>query len=160
MDTINVQHISKHSFITMAEESHCYFCFDVIVSTLSRPKKSPLSLSQIEDTLDAYSRSQASATSSSSGNVSHNGANGHGHTNGSLNYTIAGRLITNGITTTNGTSNLQNGVYTSRNRDRLARPLFVTWNVVKADDKRLRGCIGTFEDHDLEEGLRTYDLTS
>ena len=40
-------------------------------------------------------------------------------------------------------------------------PLFVTWNTVsRSGHKSLRGCIGTFEALELEEGLRTYAMTS
>lgn len=40
-------------------------------------------------------------------------------------------------------------------------PLFVTWNVVGRDGHRsLRGCIGTFEDQELEDGISSYALTS
>ncbi|XP_075587036.1 uncharacterized protein CG5902 [Dermatophagoides farinae] len=37
-------------------------------------------------------------------------------------------------------------------------PLFVTWNV--GNDRRLRGCIGTFNSIPLHSGLRDYALTS
>jgi hypothetical protein len=40
-------------------------------------------------------------------------------------------------------------------------PLFVTWNTISGRGKTsLRGCIGTFEPHELEDGLRSYALTS
>jgi len=40
-------------------------------------------------------------------------------------------------------------------------PLFVTWNTVSRNGSRsLRGCIGTFEAQDLDDGLRSYALTS
>ncbi|KAF1956734.1 AMMECR1-domain-containing protein [Byssothecium circinans] len=40
-------------------------------------------------------------------------------------------------------------------------PLFVTWNTVhRYGETRLRGCIGTFEAQELEDGLRSYALTS
>lgn len=40
-------------------------------------------------------------------------------------------------------------------------PLFVTWNTVsRSGNKSLRGCIGTFEAQKLDEGLRSYALTS
>ena len=40
-------------------------------------------------------------------------------------------------------------------------PLFVTWNTVsRSGERRLRGCIGTFEAQELDEGLRSYALTS
>ncbi|CAJ0951826.1 unnamed protein product, partial [Mesorhabditis belari] len=37
-------------------------------------------------------------------------------------------------------------------------PLFVTWK--KGNDKRLRGCIGTFSNLNLQNGLHDYALTS
>ncbi|TRY67440.1 hypothetical protein TCAL_02740 [Tigriopus californicus] len=37
-------------------------------------------------------------------------------------------------------------------------PLFVTWKIGK--DKKLRGCIGTFNEMELHEGLREYAVTS
>ncbi|KAK3620126.1 hypothetical protein LTR56_023602 [Elasticomyces elasticus] len=40
-------------------------------------------------------------------------------------------------------------------------PLFVTWNTnSRGGHKSLRGCIGTFEPLELENGLRSYALTS
>lgn len=40
-------------------------------------------------------------------------------------------------------------------------PLFVTWDTVsRSGSKSLRGCIGTFESQDLDDGLRNYALTS
>ncbi|KAJ5156029.1 hypothetical protein N7492_008832 [Penicillium capsulatum] len=40
-------------------------------------------------------------------------------------------------------------------------PLFVTWNTLsRSGHKSLRGCIGTFEPHELEAGLNSYSLTS
>ncbi|KAL9079856.1 MAG: hypothetical protein Q9159_007690 [Coniocarpon cinnabarinum] len=41
-------------------------------------------------------------------------------------------------------------------------PMFVTWNIASrtTGQKNLRGCIGTFEKQNLNDGLRTYALTS
>ena len=36
-------------------------------------------------------------------------------------------------------------------------PLFVTWKIGK--DKKLRGCIGTFNEMHLHQGLREYAVT-
>ncbi|KAF2717667.1 hypothetical protein K431DRAFT_288373 [Polychaeton citri CBS 116435] len=42
-----------------------------------------------------------------------------------------------------------------------SHPLFVTWNLTsKSGHKNLRGCIGTFEPQELDQGLRSYALTS
>ncbi|KAL1924701.1 uncharacterized protein VTP21DRAFT_4355 [Calcarisporiella thermophila] len=39
-------------------------------------------------------------------------------------------------------------------------PLFVTWNISKNGQTRLRGCIGNFDALPLHEGLKQYALTS
>jgi len=43
-----------------------------------------------------------------------------------------------------------------------AHPLFVTWNTISrsSHERRLRGCIGTFEPLPLSTGLSSYALTS
>lgn len=48
-----------------------------------------------------------------------------------------------------------------RRAKREEHPLFVTWNTYSArtGNKSLRGCIGTFEPHELEQGLHSYSLT-
>ena len=52
--------------------------------------------------------------------------------------------------------------YASRLSATESYPLFVTWNTISrtSGDKRLRGCIGTFDALPLETGLQTYSLTS
>ncbi|KAF3931711.1 hypothetical protein ABW19_dt0205250 [Dactylella cylindrospora] len=132
----------------MAEKTHCLYCFDVITSTLSRPKKSPLSLPEIEEAYHDLEISKSSAATNGTADTNGvNGVNGTAATNG-----------TNGVGT-NGVST--NGVNGHTNGTRKPEyPLFVTWNLVKSGGKQLRGCIGTFEPHELEEGLRTYALTS
>lgn len=39
----------------------------------------------------------------------------------------------------------------------LFSPLFVTWKIGK--ERKLRGCIGTFNDMHLHQGLREYAIT-
>ena len=42
-----------------------------------------------------------------------------------------------------------------------SHPLFVTWNTIsRSGNKSLRGCIGTFEAQELDQGLASYALTS
>ena len=52
--------------------------------------------------------------------------------------------------------------YASRLSTTESYPLFVTWNTISrtSGDKRLRGCIGTFDPLPLETGLQSYSLTS
>lgn len=48
-----------------------------------------------------------------------------------------------------------------KERDEDGSPLFVTWNTIqRSGEKRLRGCIGTFQAQELDDGLRSYALTS
>ena len=71
--------------------------------------------------------------------------------------------------TTTGASgpNSNTGVTTDgggggRSANAPARPLFVTWNkhYPGEESHHLRGCIGTFENQELEVGLQTYALTA
>lgn len=40
-------------------------------------------------------------------------------------------------------------------------PMFITWNTISSSgNKRLRGCIGTFAEQEVEYGLKTYALIS
>jgi len=40
-------------------------------------------------------------------------------------------------------------------------PMFITWNTISSSgNKRLRGCIGTFAEQEVEHGLQTYALVS
>ncbi|KAF3919284.1 hypothetical protein ABW20_dc0109401 [Dactylellina cionopaga] len=123
----------------MAEKAHCFYCFDVLSNSFS--KKPPFSLSEIEEACHELEALNCSLT------------NGHGGTNGtatngnSTNGNLTNGNSTNGHSSTNGVS-------------KPARPLFVTWNLVKPRGKQLRGCIGTFSDLELEEGLKTYALTA
>ena len=51
--------------------------------------------------------------------------------------------------------------HTSPARNEEEHPLFVTWNAISPrGHKSLRGCIGTFEPHELAAGLKSYALTS
>jgi hypothetical protein len=53
------------------------------------------------------------------------------------------------------------GTRRSNRSDTEDYPLFVTWNTIRKDgSKNLRGCIGTFEAQELDDGLRSYALTS
>jgi len=148
----------------MAEEAHCYYCFDVLVSDLSRPKRKPLSLHTIERTLEAYKAAQWTST-----NTVPNGSL-NGETNGVLtNGTTSATNGVNGTSNSNGFSNGTGGNSSASNGKSYANatrptkpehPLFVTWSTIKGSSKHLRGCIGTFEPHELEEGLKSYALTS
>ncbi|KAF1977202.1 hypothetical protein BU23DRAFT_551120 [Bimuria novae-zelandiae CBS 107.79] len=58
------------------------------------------------------------------------------------------------------------GKRAQKEESEMATPLFVTWNVIersngtRLSEKRLRGCIGTFEAQELDRGLRQYAIIS
>jgi uncharacterized protein (TIGR00296 family) len=68
-------------------------------------------------------------------------------------------ILTNASSTSNTSTPPS---YASRLSVTESYPLFVTWNTLSrtSGDKRLRGCIGTFDALPLETGLQTYSLTS
>lgn len=118
------------SSTTMAEKSHCLYCFDVLASSYS--KKTHLTLSEVESAYHDFETRRSSLT--------------NGNSSGTNGVTTNGTSV-NGHSSTNGVSHPE-------------RPLFVTWNLVKPGGKHLRGCIGTFEPQKLDDGLAAYALTS
>ena len=68
-------------------------------------------------------------------------------------------LLTNASSASNNSTRRS---YASRLSATESYPLFVTWNTISrtSGDKRLRGCIGTFDALPLEAGLQSYSLTS
>lgn len=79
--------------------------------------------------------------------------------------TSSSRTVSSGtVTPATSKSSSRTSLFSFRSRGgqrREAHPLFVTWNTVSwSGYKSLRGCIGTFEAHELEQGLRSYALTA
>ena len=146
----------------MASEAHCAYCFESLVASLE--KRPALSLRQVEALWKKYN---ASATdretvepdtsspakpaaisrllSPSSGSSSSAASTPTG--------TSSASSADTSVTSLGSALQKQEGVQGEY-------PLFVTWNTLsRGGDKRLRGCIGTFESLDLEEGLGSYALT-
>ncbi|RMZ70191.1 ammecr1 family [Pyrenophora seminiperda CCB06] len=171
----------------MATQAHCAYCFESLVASLEkRPALSltqvqtlwakytsdPTTTSELEDeteqeeadalartTVDASPYKPAavsrilgsppsSASSSSLQSASSTPSGGASETPNSLTSQSSTNLVSN------------NGDHDSDTQEE--HPLFVTWNTVssKSGDKRLRGCIGTFEALPLATGLSSYALTS
>ena len=142
----------------MATEGHCAFCFETLAASLE--KRPALSLRQTEalwkkyhalsTATDADSPAKPAAVSRllspSSGSSSSAASTPSGST---PSESSAGTSVTSLSTAL------------ADEGDVGEHPLFVTWNTISArGEKRLRGCIGTFEPLDLEEGLGSYALTS
>ncbi|KAJ4990799.1 ammecr1 family protein [Stagonosporopsis vannaccii] len=147
----------------MATDAHCAYCFESLAASLE--KRPSLSLRQVEALWKKYS---ASATTTDSAAAD---------TDSPAKPAAVSRLLSpsNGspssaASTPSGTSSASSaGTSMTSLGSALQKeeslqgeyPLFVTWNTLsRSGDKRLRGCIGTFESLDLEEGLSSYALTS
>ncbi|KAK1992809.1 hypothetical protein LX36DRAFT_283444 [Colletotrichum falcatum] len=138
----------------MASVEHCLYCFEALASHLE--KRPGLPLKEIQRSWPKYAKtlgdgkddgkklppamqrlaepSSDSASASSSSSVS-----------------LAAE------TPATSTDSLPDG-----NAAVAESPLFVTWNTVspRSGHRSLRGCIGTFEAQELEDGLSSYALTS
>ncbi|KAK4231958.1 AMMECR1 domain-containing protein [Podospora fimiseda] len=138
----------------MATPAHCLYCFEVLSANLEHRK--PLTLSQVQKSYSEYLSSSPPSdtkqlpalrrladTSSSSSSSS------------SSSLSLA--------SSTPATSLSSTPSLPSSDDDTLIpdSPLFVTWNTLHPRHGHvLRGCIGTFEPHPIEEGLSSYALIS
>ncbi|KAL1596015.1 hypothetical protein SLS59_008004 [Nothophoma quercina] len=147
----------------MATEAHCAYCFESLAASLE--KRPALSLRQVEALWKKYS-TEPSTTE-----------NAEDETDSPAKPAAISRLLSpfsasssSAASTPSGTSSTSSAgtsvtsLGTALQKEEGAQedhPLFVTWNTLsRSGDKRLRGCIGTFEPLDLEEGLGSYALTS
>lgn len=146
----------------MATVEHCLFCFEALASHLEDRKRMPLaevekSWTEYVTTTDAGSRlakrlpalrrlaetcaSVCSTPSSTSSTTSLPAQQGSG--------------VSTPATSISSTPPLQ------ARQPITASPLFITWNTLSPRHGHvLRGCIGTFEPQEIEEGLASYALTS
>lgn len=146
----------------MATEAHCAYCFESLAASLE--KRPALSLRQVEALWKKYS-TEPSTTE-----------NAEDETDSPAKPAAISRLLSpfsasssSAASTPSGTSSTSSAgtsvtsLATALQKEEGAQedhPLFVTWNTLsRSGDKRLRGCIGTFEPLDLEEGLGSYALT-
>ncbi|KAH6637538.1 ammecr1 family protein [Boeremia exigua] len=147
----------------MATDAHCAYCFESLAASLE--KRPALSLRQVEALWKKYS---ASATTTDVAEAD---------TDSPAKPAAISRLLSpssgsasSAASTPSGTSSASSAgtsmtsLGSALQKEESAQgeyPLFVTWNTLsRSGDKRLRGCIGTFEPLDLEEGLSSYALTS
>lgn len=171
----------------MATQAHCAYCFESLVASLE--KRPALSLAQVEALWAKYnteptrtseledesaegaasslkpaaiSRILASPSSSSSSSSLPSASSTLSGASGS--ETNSSMTSQSSSTTNLGekATALQEESEEDDTEEEEAHPLFVTWNTISrgSHDKRLRGCIGTFESLSLSTGLSSYALTS
>ncbi|CAE7210383.1 hypothetical protein CFE70_009297 [Pyrenophora teres f. teres 0-1] len=173
----------------MATQAHCAYCFESLAASLEkRPALSlaqvqtlwakytsePTTTSELEDETeqeeaDALARKAAEASPYRPAAVS--------RILGSPPSSASSSSLQSASSTPSGGASETPSSLTSQSSTDLAsddddddddddcteeHPLFVTWNTVssKSGEKRLRGCIGTFEAQALTTGLSSYALTS
>lgn len=156
----------------MATAAHCAYCFEALSGALE--KRQPLSFSEVEELWDQYeiagaeeagvpedemegvlspptaaiSRILSSPSTSSSASSS--------------TPSLSTPTNTSKPSSASSLSSMPKGSSKSKGAASEEKyPLFVTWDTIsKGGHKSLRGCIGTFEDQELDDGLRSYALTS
>ncbi|KAJ1324225.1 hypothetical protein MN608_10285 [Microdochium nivale] len=153
----------------MASAVHCLYCFETLEAHLK--DREPLSLDEIEQSWLEYNNSASAYGSSSTTTTPKTTpalrrvvadtslAGGDGSSSSSASgSTISLATDTPGTST----SSLQQTKNTTAAPLITESPLFVTWNTVspRSGNTSLRGCIGTFESQDLDEGLSSYAIIS
>lgn len=154
----------------MATVEHCLYCFEALSAKLEHRKA--LTLSQVKNSWAGYVEASSkdttataklspalrrlAASSSSSSNSSTSSAS-----NSSLSLGGQSTPATSISSTPSEVDDEQPPTAEEEEEEITESPLFVTWNI---DHPRhghvLRGCIGTFEPQDIEEGLSSYALIS
>lgn len=138
----------------MATIPHCLSCFEALAAHLEG--RDAMSLSEIQTSWSAYV-AEKSGEAGEAGNKKQ--------------LPALARLVSAASASSSGTSTPSSESSTSLSTSTAATstsslpitesPLFVTWNTVAKDgDIHLRGCIGTFEDQDIADGVPSYALTS
>ncbi|KAI3317274.1 AMMECR1 domain-containing protein [Xylariaceae sp. AK1471] len=147
----------------MATVSHCLYCFESLAAHLESRKS--MTLKEVEESWSTYCKdadilnaqdSEGSTTKKQLPALRR--IAGSSASSSSLSTPSSGSTISlNNDTPATSTSSLPIEPSTITES-----PLFVTWNTVssRSGNTSLRGCIGTFEAQELEEGLSSYAITS
>ncbi|KAI2631336.1 AMMECR1 domain-containing protein [Hypomontagnella submonticulosa] len=144
----------------MATTQHCIYCFETLSAYLTSRK--PMSLDEIEETWEEYTKSAGNSSKSESLEKSipalrRVAENDNSESSSSSSPSSGSTMSLATDTPATSTDSLPDTVPTITES-----PLFVTWNTVspRSGNTSLRGCIGTFEAQELDEGLSSYAITS
>ncbi|KAI1504058.1 AMMECR1 domain-containing protein [Biscogniauxia marginata] len=149
----------------MASVEHCLYCFETLAAHLDGRKS--MTLQEVEKSWDEYCKSIDLGTDAVDGDT----------TSSPKKQLPALRRVADNSTSSSGVSSASSGSTMSLDADTPATstsslptepsritesPLFVTWNTVspRSGHTSLRGCIGTFEAQELDDGLSSYAITS
>ncbi|OAL46117.1 ammecr1 family protein [Pyrenochaeta sp. DS3sAY3a] len=149
----------------MATQAHCAYCFESLAASLE--KRTSLSLREVEALWSKYNTDPTTTDATALADVTEASEQDENtlspsSTDATYKPAAISRLLAPSPSTTSSSS-LQSASSTPASGANAVEdhPLFVTWNTVsKSGERRLRGCIGTFEAQELDDGLRSYALTS
>ncbi|KAI1173102.1 AMMECR1 domain-containing protein [Nemania sp. FL0916] len=142
----------------MATISHCLYCFESLAAYLEHRKS--MSLEDVQESWERYCK-DADITSKKPlpalRRVADSSASASSLSTPSSGSTLSLDNNTPATSTTSlpSQSEPEPAIITES-------PLFVTWNTVSrsSGETSLRGCIGTFEAQELDEGISSYAITS
>ncbi|KAK1982222.1 AMMECR1 domain-containing protein [Colletotrichum cereale] len=144
----------------MASVEHCLYCFEALASHLE--KRAGLSLKEIQRSWPEYVKTLGDDKDGSKKLLPAmqrlaEPASDSASASSSSSVSLAAE------TPATSTDSLPSGDGDGDGKATITEsPLFVTWNTVspRSGHRSLRGCIGTFEAQDLDDGLSSYALTS
>lgn len=157
----------------MATQAHCAYCFESLTARLE--KRSSLSLEEVEALWAKYNAEPTAAEPNHSTEDDAPAGTSPSYKPAAISRLLApspsssnSSTPQSGVSTPGAASEASSATSQNSSRSNLffkdtpeKHPLFVTWNTItKHSEKRLRGCIGTFEAQPLDKGLRSYALTS
>ncbi|GAP88541.2 putative ammecr1 family protein [Rosellinia necatrix] len=139
----------------MASVSHCLYCFESLAAHLGNRKS--MTLEEVQESWEKYCR-DADITSKKQPPAIRRVFDSDASASSLSTPSSGSTLSLNNDTPTTSTDSLpdtEQSIITES-------PLFVTWNTVSSSSGHtsLRGCIGTFEAQELDEGLSSYAITS
>ncbi|KAI1476401.1 hypothetical protein K445DRAFT_56428 [Daldinia sp. EC12] len=143
----------------MATVPHCLYCFETLAAYLEGRKS--MSLNEVVDAWNEYKKDAGAGIEDSSKHEKQNPAlrrlaDSESSESSNTSSPSSGSTMSLATdTTATSTDSLSETIITES-------PLFVTWNTVspRSGNTSLRGCIGTFEAQELDEGLSSYAITS
>ncbi|KAF2758123.1 hypothetical protein EJ05DRAFT_476383 [Pseudovirgaria hyperparasitica] len=148
----------------MATEAHCAYCFESLLASLE--KRPALSLNEVESLWAKFKGSDTGDNLAEASDELRSPAMNRllapspaSTSSSSVSSTSASTpLSTEESSKSSSRSSLSSSIKKTEHEE---FPLFVTWNTIsRSGHKNLRGCIGTFEAQALDDGLRSYALTS
>ncbi|KAK7954576.1 hypothetical protein PG988_015270 [Apiospora saccharicola] len=158
----------------MATVEHCLYCFESLDAHLAGRKS--LTLEDIEKLYAEFCEADDTPTGQNGQTESSTGGSKMGaikkrmpaisrlanSSSSSTSSPSSGSSMSLATDTPDTPDTSMTSLETERAAPITESPLFVTWNTVSArsGNTSLRGCIGTFEAQELEDGLSSYAITS